>query len=104
MRDETGGLRPESRFRHPKSYSYPDCSFIIPGSLVRIQAGLFCGRVGASSGCVGRVHPAKPFQTLGLKAMREPNAPSRAPEAQKDLVEIGNSSRLRARFAGCAMG
>jgi hypothetical protein len=37
-------------------------------------------------------------------AMQEPNASSRALAGQKGHIEIGDSSRFRARVAGCAMG
>lgn len=94
----------ESHFRHPKNYSYADCSFIIPGSLVRLQAGLFCGHAGANSGCVGRVRPARRFQICRLTTIQGANASFRARATQKDQLEFGNSPRLRARVAGCAMG
>jgi hypothetical protein len=37
-------------------------------------------------------------------AVQEPNASSRALAGQKGHIEIGDSSRLRARVAGCTMG
>jgi hypothetical protein len=37
-------------------------------------------------------------------AMREPNASSRTRAGLKGHIEIGNSSRHRARVAGCALG